>query len=316
VNTYLAVDVGGTHIRVGLYPVEGTEPIKLKRIPTHGEGPAAERLIGLIEELLPTNDTVTGLAVAAPGPLDPKAGVLFSAPNIPGWVNFPLRKILEDHFHIPVELGNDANMATLGEWKYGAGRGHHHMIYMTISTGIGGGAIVDDRLVLGHCGLATELGHVTIVPEGPMCGCGQRGHLEALASGTAIARYVSEQLALNYPSSLKSIQRPSAKDISLAAQNGDALAIEALARAGSYVGQALANYLHIFNPTVVVFGGGVTLSGPFLLEPLRKSLSRRVMSPAYLTDLQIKTVELGDEAGLLGALALVRSLHPLNQEVV
>jgi len=312
VKTYLAADVGGTHIRVGLYPLEGTEPIKLKRITTHGEGSATDRLIGLIDEMLPTDDSVTGLAVAAPGPLDPNAGIIFSSPNIPGWVNFPLRKILEDRFHIPVELGNDANMATLGEWKYGAGRGHHFMIFMTISTGIGGGAIVDDRLVLGHCGLATELGHVTIVPEGPMCGCGQRGHLEALASGTAIARYVSEQLALNYPSSLKSIPNPSGKDISLAAQRGDALAIEALARSGSYIGQALANYLHIFNPTVVVFGGGVTLSGAYLLEPLRKSLARRVMSPAYLTDLQIKTVELGDDAGLLGALALVRGLHPAS----
>jgi len=265
----------------------------------------------LIDELLPAEDSVTGLAVAAPGPLDPKAGIIFSAPNIPGWVNYPLRQILEDRFHIPVELGNDANMATLGEWNYGAGRGHHYLIYMTISTGIGGGAIIDDRLVLGYNGLATELGHVTIVPEGPMCGCGQRGHLEALASGTAIARYVTEQLALNYPSSLKSIQHPTAKDISLAAQNGDALAIEALARAGSYVGQALATFLHIFNPTVVVLGGGVTLSGAYLLDPLRKSLARRVMSPAYLNDLQIKTVELGDDAGLLGALALVRSLHPV-----
>ena len=310
-KTYLAADVGGTHIRVGLYPVEGTEPVSLKRITTHGEGDATDRLINLIEEMLPSDDSVAGLAVAAPGPLDPKAGIIFSSPNIPGWVNFPLRKILEDRFHIPVELGNDANMATLGEWQYGAGRGHHHMIFMTISTGIGGGVIDDDRLVLGHRGLATELGHVTLIPEGPMCGCGQRGHLEALASGTAIARYVSEQLKLNYPSSLKSIQYPSAKDISLAAQNGDALAIEALARSGSYIGQALANYLHIFNPTVVVFGGGVTLSGNYLLDPLRKSLARHVMSPAYLIDLQIKTGELGDDAGLLGALALVRSLHPL-----
>jgi len=103
------------------------------------------------------------------------------ASNIPGWLRLPLARIVQDEFHVPVFLGNDANLAALGEWKYGTGRGHHNLLYITISTGIGGGVIIDDRLLVGANGLAGELGHITVMQDGPLCGCGQRGHLEAVA---------------------------------------------------------------------------------------------------------------------------------------
>ncbi len=139
---------------------------------------------------------VRAIGVAVPGPLDPVTGVVSFTANIPDWENFPLKDKLEAHFNVPAAVGNDANMAALGEWKYGAGIGHQNLIYITISTGIGSGIISDGRLLLGHRGLAGELGHITVIPEnGPMCGCGKRGHLEAVASGTGIARYVAEQLA-------------------------------------------------------------------------------------------------------------------------
>lgn len=303
---YIAVDIGGTNIRAALYPEDGIDPLQQKRIATQGEGSVVERMIGLIAELWPAGDAVQAIGAAAPGPLDPKAGIIFTAPNIPGWNNLPLKQILEDRFHVPVGLGNDANLAALGEWKYGAGKGYHNLIYLTISTGIGGGVIVDDRLLLGEKGLAAELGHLTVIPDGPMCNCGHRGHLEAVASGTAIARYVREKLAQGWPSTLQSIESPTAKDVSLAAHNGDELSMHALERAGTLIGQALADYLHIFNAQIFILGGGVTRSGDYLLKPLEKALRYNVISPEYVRDLVITAPALGDDTGLLGALALAR----------
>jgi glucokinase len=304
---FLAADIGGTHIRVAAYPTDAIKPILHKRIATRGENTPTERLIDLLVEVSGSLDHVLGIGADVPGYIDPRIGLIYTAPNIPGWRNLPLQAILHERFRVPVALGNDANMAAYGEWEFGAGRGHQDIIYMTISTGIGGGVISDNKLVLGHHGLATEMGHVTVWPEGPMCSCGHRGHLEALASGTAIARWVSEQLALNSPSILSSSPKPTARDISQAAEKGDALAQEALGRAGKFIGQALANYLHIFNSSIIILGGGVSHSGPYLMDPLRSALERNVISPAYLDGLQIKIAELGDDAGLLGSLALIRS---------
>ncbi len=231
-----------------------------------------------------------------------------SAPNIPGWVNLHLKQILQDRFQVPVALGNDANLAALGEWTFGVGRGHHNLIYLTISTGIGGGIIVQDQLLLGAHGLAAEVGHITVMLDGPICGCGKHGHLEAVASGTAIARWVSQELARGVTSSLRIDQNPSARKISLAASQGDKLACAALERAGSFMGQAIADFLHIFNPTIIIIGGGVSHSGDLLLDPMRRSIREHVLTPAYLDDLIVTTTVLGDDAGLLGALALARSL--------
>ncbi|MBE0695526.1 MAG: ROK family protein [Anaerolineaceae bacterium] len=303
---YIAVDVGGTQIRVAVYPKGEIHPAKQKRIPTQANNETPlERLMGLIAELWPqSSDPVFAIAVAVPGWVDPQQGVIHVCPNIPGWEKLPLASILAKRFGVPVKLGNDANMAVVGEWRYGAGQGHHNLIYMTISTGIGGGVICDDRLLLGEHGLAAELGHVTILPDGPMCSCGHRGHLEALASGTAIGHYVSDQLAQGVPSLLSQIVRPTGRDISMAAEQGDPLAKSALARSGMYIGLALSNYLQIFNPSIVILGGGVSKSGPFLLEPMRASLAEHILSPEYMQGLVITTAALGDDAGLMGALAL------------
>jgi glucokinase len=304
-DMYIAVDVGGTQLRVAVYPKGDIRPAKQKRIPTQAnqESPL-DRLIGLLAELWPKDDQVCAIGVAVPGWVNPQLGLVITCPNIPGWEQMPLVSILEQRFHVPVKLGNDANMAVIGEWRYGAGQGHHNLIYMTISTGIGGGVICNDRLLLGEHGLAAELGHVTILPDGPMCGCGHRGHLEAVGSGTAIGHYVADQLAQGVPSSLSQIAQPTGRDITMAAEQGDPLAKAALARAGTYIGLGLSNYLQIFNPSIVIFGGGVSKSGAFLLEPLRASLAEHVISPEYMHGLVITTAALGDDAGLLGALAL------------
>jgi glucokinase len=304
----IAVDIGGTQIRVAVYPKGEHRPLVQKRIPTQGKDQTAlERLTGLIAELWPPEGCVRAIGAAAPGWINPQLGIMYHAPNIPGWERIPLTGILQDRFGVPVKLGNDANMAVLGEWRYGAGQGHNNLVYLTISTGIGGGVITNGRLLLGANGLAAELGHITIIPDGPMCSCGHRGHLEAVASGTAIARYVAEQLAVGVPSELSGIKTPTGRDIYQAAEHGDTLAKTAFERAGKFIGHTIANFLTIFNPSIIILGGGVSRSGPYLLEPIREAIAERALDPEYLNGLVITTAALGDNAGLLGALVLAES---------
>jgi glucokinase len=175
------------------------------------------------------------------------------------------------------------------------------VLYLTISTGIGGGVISGDRLLLGARGLAAELGHITVLDGGPLCSCGQRGHLEAVASGPALAAYVGEQLAAGRKSSLQ----PGAltgRAVAEAAGAGDELAREAFLRAGEYLGRALADFLHMFDPAIVILGGGVSQSMPLFLESLKESARNHVMDRNFLKDMVIAAARLGDNAGLIGAL--------------
>lgn len=307
-NYLISIDIGGTRMRAACFPQNSYTPNRIERIFTQGDGqPPLERLLALVKSVWPQDGCVLAIGVAAAGPVDPFAGTILEAPNIPGWIDLPLRQILASQFGVTVVIGNDANLAALGEWKLGAGKGHHHLIYITVSTGIGGGVICDDRLLLGVRGLAAELGHITVLPDGPLCGCGQRGHLEAVASGPAIARWVEEEISQNVPSMLPAGQPLNAQAVADAALKGDELSVAALARAGSFLGKAIADYLHIFNPTAVILGGGVTRSGRFLLDPLHASLEEHVFSLHYLQNLIIDTAQLGDDAGLMGALSLAQS---------
>ena len=308
---YVAVDIGGTRLRAARYPLEGLTADEVTRIHTkHKTEKPLDRLINLLVDVWPEDRPVNAISVAVPGPTDPYRGVVIDAPNIHGWENLPLQKILEERFQTPVALVNDANAAALGEWRYGAGQGHHNMLYLTISTGIGSGIIVNDQLLLGAHGLAGELGHTTILVNGPMCGCGQAGHLEALASGTAMLRWVEEQLARGAISSIPKDEPLTGKMITRAAEAGDELSIQALARVGSYVGIAIASFLQILNPSAVVIGGGVSQSGDLLMAPLRRALKKHTMASQYLDDLIISRALFGDEAGLVGALTLARELYP------
>lgn len=308
-SLHIAVDIGGTQMRAACYPSESLEPLRFDRVSTQDPlKTPLEILMDLIASIWPEGENISGIAVAAPGPTDPYEGIIFAAPNIPGWIDLPLQKYLEERFKVPVALGNDANLAALGEWKFGAGQGHHHLIYITVSTGIGGGIIIEDRMLLGVHGLAAELGHITVLLDGPLCGCGKRGHLEAVSSGTAIAHWVEQELAQGVISRLPANQKLTAKQISSAAQQGDELAIAALARAGVFIGQALADFVHIFNPSIIIIGGGVSQSGSLILDPMRAGLREHVITPKYLENLILTTNALGDEAGLMGALALAREL--------
>jgi glucokinase len=308
VRNFIVADVGGTHIRAACFPTQSQTPTIVKRINTKGSDSPHERLFNLIAAIVPKDEEIAAITVAAPGPLDPYEGIVFEAPNISGWTNLPLRKLIQDRFNVPVAIGNDANLAALGEWRFGAGVGHRHLMYLTVSTGIGGGVIIDNQLLLGTRGLAAELGHITVIPDGPLCNCGQRGHLEAVSSGPAIARWVEQELSQGIPSSLASDRPITAKEVSMAASQGDELAKAALARGGTYLGIAIADYLHIFNPSIVIIGGGVSQSGEAFFGPLRTAMSEHVISKKYLENLTLTTAALGDDVGLMGGLALAQKL--------
>jgi glucokinase len=305
---YIAVDIGGTQLRAALYPEDGLEPLVKRIVPTEFELEKPEdRLLDLITSVWPANHNVKKIGVGVAGPVNPNTGEVFYAPNISGWMNFPLGDMIEKKFNTITLVGNDANLAALGEWKYGAGVGHHDLIYLTISTGIGGGIIIDDRLLVGPRGIAGEVGHITVLPDGPMCGCGKRGHLEAVASGTGIANYVRLQLANSRSSVMAgSDQNITSRMVKEAADKGDELALEAFEYAGKFLGLAIADLLHLFEPTMVVLGGGVTKAGEYLMKPVRKSLNEGVFSPEYLRGFEMALAKLGDQAGLVGALALAR----------
>lgn len=304
----IAVDLGGTHIRAAAYPPDSIAPLKHQRTRTHADKPAVyDRVVQAIESIWSKGE-ISAIGIASPGPLDPHTGTILATPNIPEWLNFPLAPKLSQRFGVPVHLDNDANLAGLAEWKFGAGKGHHDLVYLTISTGIGGGVISNDRLIQGFHGLGGELGHMIIDPNGPPCGCGKNGHVESFCSGPAIARYVTEQIQAGEKTTLQPDVGLSAAQVADAAREGDALAVSAFARAGHYLGIAVANYLAIFDPSILIFGGGVSQVGELLFKPFEESLQQHAFHPHYLDDLVIAKAALGDDAGLLGALALAR-LH-------
>jgi len=307
-DSVVAVDLGGTYIRSALINEKGQILARAERETLAQEGP--EPVIGRIEASI--RDVAKGteaISIAAPGPLDPWKGIIHQAPNLPGWREVPLADILHRAFKVPVYLNNDANLAALGEHRFGAGQGVNDLIYLTISTGIGGGIISQGRLLMGARGLAAEVGHMTLEPEGPPCGCGGRGHLEALASGTAIARRAVEEIKKGAETSITrlvegELSEVAAKVVAQAAQAGDPLANSIFKEAGFYIGLGITNLLHILNPQLVILGGGVSKAGDLLFEPIRATVEARAI-PSIQEGVKIVPSALGDDAGLLGAAAFV-----------
>lgn len=307
----IAVDLGGTQIRAAACDLQGRFLRRAEHPTKAEEGLEAVlvRIVGLVEEVragLP-KDRVLGVGVGSPGPVDPLAGVIISPPNLPGWYEVPLRSLLEERLGLPVRLANDANAAALGEWAFGAGRNYRNIAYVTISTGIGGGIIADGRLLLGHRGLAGEVGHMTLWPEGPRCNCGNYGCWEALASGTAIAREGAEAVRSGRAPILSRLvegvaERVDAKLVGEADAQGDEAAAEIIRRAAEYSGVGVANLLHLYSPEIVLIGGGVSRLGERLFGPIRRVARERVMPP--YRDVPILPAALRGDAGLLGAVAL------------
>jgi glucokinase len=309
---FIGVDIGGTSIRAARFSGDNHVPTTKTKIPTQatkGVEAVLQRVEMAIREVAGDQlEQIAGIGLALPGPLDPHTGVLIEAPNLPGWENLPLQSSMSKRVGRPVFIGNDANLAALGEWKFGAGRGHDDVLYLTVSTGIGGGVISSGRMLVGARGLAAEVGHMLAIPDGPLCGCGQRGHLEAVASGTAIARVARAKLKAGDGSDSKiwelaggDLDNITGAVVGAAATAGDEFATRLIAEAGTFIGRTLASLLHAYNPSIVIFGGGVSLVGDIILNPVRAAVRQYAMSEAYWRTCPIVLAALGDDSGLVGA---------------
>ena len=306
----LAVDLGGSRLRVAI--VDGGGGIRARHDATTPAADGPEAVVGAIlaavGELLPGGaaSRCAAVAVAAPGPLDPVTGVVLAAPNLPGWSGYPLADRLTAALGMPVLVRNDANLAALGESLYGAGRNRDPLVYLTVSTGVGGAIVQGGHVVEGATGLAGELGHAILLAGGPACNLGHEGCLEALCSGTAIALRAREEIARGRESLLRERARTggaiTAHDVATAAAAGDPLALEVWTRATTFLGLAIGSFINIFDPARVIVGGGVSRSWPLLREPLLAAAGRVVMSPERRR-VDVVPAALGDDSGLLGAAA-------------
>ncbi len=341
----IGVDLGGTQVRAGLVQ-DGKLLSRVGYLTQDEDG--LEAVLRRIKEAIRQAaqqagvplEQVEGIGIGAPGPLDSRTGILFAPPNLKGWRNVPLRQILYDEFSLPVYLGNDANLAGLGEHVYGAGRGVPDMVYITVSTGIGGGVIIGGRVLEGVSGTAGEIGHMTIDIHGPRCNCGNIGCLEILASGTAIARRAAEAIEEGLGDKMLEVARELADQknplvdqggssrlspkeetaplpeeaqvdavvVVEAARRGDPVAAGIMRRAAENVGVGVVNLIHLFNPALIVIGGGVSKAGPFLFEPVERIVRERAMEVPRQA-VRIVRAELGENVGLLGAAANVVQQH-------
>lgn len=309
---YIGVDLGGTKILVGLVDDTG-RVLERVRVATPQTGPeavldaVAESVAALASRADLDPREVAGLGVGAPGPLDPEAGVVFEPPNMPGWRDVPLAGMVEARLGVRAFVENDANAAALAERWAGAGVGADDLIYLTVSTGIGGGLILGGRLYRGATGTAGEVGHMVLVPEGPPCGCGRRGCLEALASGKAIAREARAAVEAGRPTtlSLLPVETLSAEDVARAAWDGDPVARAIFARAAAHLGTGIANLVNLLNPALVIIGGGVARAGELLFGPVRRIVRQEAFDrPGEAV--QIVPAALGGDVGVVGAAAVVR----------
>jgi glucokinase-like ROK family protein len=246
---------------------------------------------------------LTSVGMGVPGPVVAEAGLVAAPPIMPGWDNFPIRETLQKLWGCPVTLGNDAELGAIGEWAFGAGRGERHLAYIKVGTGIGAGLLLDGRIYRGATGSAGEIGHITIHENGPLCSCGNRGCLEALAGGLAIARKARAAARSNPRSQLASMEpaeKLTAREVVAAARMGDLVAQKIITEAGTHLGTAIASLVNIFNPSMVVVGGGVAQMGDLLLDPIRAIVRERSLRSASQV-VRINAALLGRRSSSMGA---------------
>jgi len=307
----LAIDLGGTKIIAAIIANPGQVMAK-KRHPTlanEGPQPVIKRLFSAIDDVLSLSNTtpsqLDSISIASAGAIDADKGIVTSSPNLPGWQGVPLRDIVKEKYKVDTFLINDASAAALAEYHFGAGKRIKNLVYLTVSTGIGGGIIINGQLYTGPSGSAGEIGHMTIDINGPKCSCGNTGCLEVLASGTAMAREAMRRLEQGAVSSLTELvagklENITAEKVSLAAEHGDQLAQEVISQAAISLGAGMVNLVNIFNPQMIIVGGGVAKMGDRLLNPAREIVRERAFQlPAQAV--RIVRAKLGDNVGLLGA---------------
>ena len=313
----LGIDIGGTKIAGGLVTAKGRLTKHLV-VPTHGEKGrdfSLGQVYRLIERLIrlaggPAN--IRGIGICCPGPLNPKTGIVLNPPNLPGWRHVPLARLIKGRFGLPAAVENDANAAGLAETLFGAAVRYRDIFYVTVSTGIGTGIIIDKKIYHGKNGVAGEGGHVTIDYRSPyLCGCGSRGCIEALASGPSLARRARVLLEQEHavPSALRTLTRGdlrliTPKMIADAARSGDAVARAILDETGFVLGAWLGGIVSLLDPEAIVIGGGVSQIGKPLFDKIRATVPRYTINRAFVAALPILPAKLQSNVGVYGAASL------------
>jgi glucokinase len=303
----IGIDVGGTKINAFRVGRDGTVHDR-RTVPTPADDPeaAVRSMIDTSRELLTQDVIAVGAGVA--GLIDSNEGVLRFSPNV-SWRDLPIAPRIREALGLPCQLDNDANVAAWGEWRFGAGRGYRHMLLVTLGTGIGGGIVAGRRLFRGAHGFGGEIGHIIVEPDGPLCGCGNRGCWEQMASGHAIGR-LGREAAHEHPDSLLTElaggdpEAVTGVVVTDAAHRGDAVANGVLHEVGRRLGEGIAGLINVLDPQVVVVGGGAVEAGDALLEPARQRCDETIEGAIYRPKVPIVAAVLGNDAGAIGAAAL------------
>ena len=305
-RTYIGLDLGGTNAKYGVVTTSGKiiERGRFEVCSERGPAPIIREIIDCLKSLidkLPADRRIQGAAIGAAGLIRERNTVLAYAPNLPGWFDVPLARILTQELELPVRLENDADLITLGEWKFGAGQGLNSLVLVTLGTGVGGGLILDGHLWHGTFGSAVELGHVVVDPEGPPCICGRKGCLESLASATAMAkegrRLITKGRKTLYKGALEELTSAHLMEL---ADRGDEVAMDVFKRAGQALGLVLANVFNVLGLEGAVIGGGAGPVFKHLEAEITRVLKERVIT-ADVERIRLAQAVLGDDAGLFGA---------------
>jgi glucokinase len=311
-NKIIAIDIGGTYVKIGIIDENKNilDKISIETECTYKPNQLIKKINNEILNILNKNklkiNAVKGIGICCPGPVNPDSGLIFKLPNIPGWKNFNIKKAFTELY--PEKLicvNNDANAATIGEWWFESSGQYSNMLFISIGTGFGGGVIINNKLYHGANGLACEFGHMTINPEGNLCGCGNKGCLEEYVSGRGLIKIAKEWIN-NYSESLliNNISTLTPEIIHSAAIQNDKLAIDIFKYFGKYLGIGLTNLINIFNPECIVFGGGVALAYDLFMPFAKEEMKNRLI-PIYYNDLVFRISSLKENAALFGSAAFV-----------
>lgn len=313
--------MGATHVKLILSDfsaqvlAEVDQPLDISQPPEICLGQVTRYYQQLLEGYETKQAEIAAVGLGVPGPIVSGAGMVSFPPIMPGWNNYPIQDHLQEIWKCPVLLGNDAEFGALGEWAYGAGRGQENLAYIKVGKGIGAGLLLNGKVYRGTTGSAGEIGHITIEKNGPICTCGNRGCLEAVAGGEAIARGAIEAVKAGRKTILSDyvlMEKITVRDVVSAARKGDLLSQQIIQEAGFYIGTALASMVNLFNPGMIVIGGEVAQSGDLLLEPIRQTVRARSLKGASRA-VQMTAAYLGNRSTGMGAVvqALSMELHRL-----
>ena len=308
----IGLDIGGTKILGGVFSRDG-ELLKIVKKPTKaskGEETILNQIFRVIDELMETADNkVEAIGAGVPGIIE--SGTIQFTPNLP-WKDYPLKEKLEDKYNLPVRLINDATNSLLGEWKYGAAKGAKNVVGFFVGTGIGGGILIEGKPYLGSTGAAGEIGHMIVAHDGPYCGCGAKGCLESVASKTAIQKKIANQISRGRKTLLEDYYRDGyilkSSHIKAAYEENDELAVEIVDELSYYLGVGAASIINVFNPDILVFGGGLITALSTIVIPGIKKTARGYAIARMFDHCEIKETALGDYSCLYGSLVILEEL--------